>query len=198
VHLEWTPQRLVWICLLLSLFGALLCLVLAIRRPRAAAANLDDLLPEPFAWRTFVRLEGRDVPPMRTALAIAATAGVLTAAVVGPFAGAVMAVLALGATRRHRARWWLSVGAPALLAAAGAYVVARQAHYHPTAAFEWPGELAAVYQIGWLAVAFLLTLVAADWAWERVNRRRTMVAAAAASAPRDDASPTGDAAEIPP
>jgi hypothetical protein len=85
------------------------------------------------------------------------------------------------------------MGAPALLALAGGYVIARQAHYQPTAAFEWPGELAAVHQIGWMAVVFLLTLVAADWAWERVNRRRQAVAAAAASAPSDDASPPADA-----
>jgi hypothetical protein len=194
VHLEWKPQRLVWICLFLSLLGAILCLVLAIRRPRVVAdTTVEDPLPEPFAWRTFVRFEGRDIPTMRTALAMAAIAGVLTAAVVGPIAGAVTAVVALWAARRHRARWLLAIGAPALLALAGGYVIARQAHYQPTAAFEWPGELAAVHQIGWMAVVFLLTLVAADWAWERVNRRRQAVADAAASAPSDDASPPADA-----
>ena len=198
VHLEWTPQRLVWICLFLSLFGALLCIALAIPRPRLVLAHDDDAPPDAYSWRTFVRFDGRDVPTMRTALGIALGSAALTAAVIGPLAGLVTGVLALGATRRHRARWWLAVGSPALLAVAGAYVVARQARYHPTAAFEWPGELAAVHQIGWLAVAFLLTLVAADWAWERVNRRRRAVAAAAASAPPVDASPTDDAGATPP
>jgi len=199
VHLEWKPQRLVWVCLFLSLFGALLCLVLAIRRPRAAARDMgDDPLPDAFAWRSFVRFDGRDVPSTRTALGIAAAAGLLTTVVVGPIAGALAAPVALGACRRHRARWWLAVGSPGLLAVAGAYVIARQAHYHPTAAFEWPGELAAVHQTGWLAVAFLLVLVAADWAWERVNRRRRAVAAAAASAPPGVASPTSAAPDSPP
>ncbi|HEX4819018.1 MAG TPA: alpha-(1-_3)-arabinofuranosyltransferase family protein, partial [Acidimicrobiales bacterium] len=199
VHLEWTPQRLVWICLFLSLLGAILCLILAIRRPRAALdSTIDDPPPDAFAWRTFVRFDGRDVPALRTALAMAAIAGVLTAAVVGPIAGAVTAVAALWAGRRHRARWLLAIGAPALLALAGSYVIGRQAHYQPTAAFEWPGELAAVHQIGWLAVVFLLTLVAADWAWERVNRRRRAVADAAASARIDDVSPSVDAPDSPP
>src|SRR5438132_2422146 len=163
----------------ISLVGAIACLVLAVRRPRAPVmAPADDASPDPFSWRTFVRFDGRDVPSARTALCIAAAAGLLTAAVVGPIAGAVTAVVALGACRRHRARWWLAIGSPALLALAGAYAVARQAHYQPTAAFEWPGELAAVHQIGWLAVTFLLALIAADWAWGRVNRRRWAVAAA--------------------
>jgi hypothetical protein len=159
---------------------------------------VDDPLPEPFAWRTFVRFEGRDVPTMRTALAITGIAGVLTAAIVGPIAGVVAAVAALWAARRHRARWVLAIGAPALLALAGSYVIARQAHYQPKAAFEWPGELAAVHQIGWMAVVFLLTLVAADWAWERVNRRRRAVADAAASDPTGDASPRAAAPDSPP
>src|SRR5206468_3607568 len=138
-------------------------------------------VPEAFAWRTFVRFDGRDVPTLATALSITLAAGVLTAVVVGPLAGAVTALAALVACRRQRARWWLAIGSPAFLALAAAYVVARQAHYNPTAAFEWPGELAAVHQVGWLSVVFLVTLVAADWAWERVNRRRRAVADAVAS-----------------
>ena len=35
-------------------------------------ASIDDQLPEPFVWRTFVRFEGRDVPTIRTALVMAA------------------------------------------------------------------------------------------------------------------------------
>ena len=199
VHLEWKPQRLVWICLFLSLIGAIACLVLAVRRPRIVHDDDDDdALPDAFRWATFVRFDGRDVPSPTTALAIAAGTGLVTAAVVGPIAGAATALVALVACRRHRARWWLALGAPGLLALAGAYVLARQAHYQPTAAFEWPGELAAVHQIGWLAVVFLVTLVLADWAWERVNRRRRAVAAAAASDRPDVASPTAAAPDFPP
>ena len=45
----------------------------------------------------------------------------------------------------------------------GLYVLARQAHSKPTAAFEWPAELSPIHQVGWLAVAFLVGLVVVDW-----------------------------------
>ena len=198
VHLEWTPQRFVWICLWLSLAGAVLCLVLALRRPPVALTHTDDDLPEPFAWRTFVRFEGRDIPTVGTALAIATGAGLLTAAIVGPLAGAVTAAVTLVAARRHRARRWLALGSPALLALAASYVIVRQARYHPIAAFEWPGEQSAAHQVGWLSVVFLVTLVVVDRAWERVNRRRRAVADAAASARLDDASLPAAAPDSPP
>src|SRR5262249_39676590 len=52
VSLVWTPQRNVWIALGLSGFGALLCLVLAIRRPRALALQVAEPGPDAVTWRT--------------------------------------------------------------------------------------------------------------------------------------------------
>jgi hypothetical protein len=198
VHLTWAPQRLVWFCLVLSALGVALCLVLAVRRPRGETRDpVDDPRPQPIRWRTIVRSVGRDEPSVLTSLAVASGAGILTAAVVGPVAGLIMAFVALVATRRRRARWWLAIGSPGLLALSGLYVIGRQARSQPTAAFEWPGEQAAVHQLAWLAVAFLVTLVVVDALWERVNRRGLEVADAAASAPPDDASPTSDAPDFP-
>jgi hypothetical protein len=132
-----------------------------------------------------------------TSLGVAAGAGILTAAVIGPVAGLVMASIALVASRRRRARWWLALGSPGLLALSGLYVIGRQARSQPTPAFEWPGEQAAVHQVAWMAVALLITLVVVDALWERVNRRGLEVADAAASARPDDASPTADAPDFP-
>jgi arabinofuranan 3-O-arabinosyltransferase len=225
VNLQWTPQRLVWICLALSAIGVVLCLVLAIRRPRrrvpddegddseSAATEVDassetaderaaveepddDNLPAAPTWASFSRYPSRDAPPFLTALAVTVGAGLLTAAVVGPIAGGVMALVTLVVSRRHRARWWLALGAPALLAVAAGYVLLRQARSQPTAAFEWPGEQAAVHQVAWMAVMFLVVLVVVDLIWERVTRRRLEAAAAAASAPPDDASLSSDAADF--
>ena len=42
VALRWTPQRNVWIALAVSLVGVLLCLFLAIRRPRATRLAVED------------------------------------------------------------------------------------------------------------------------------------------------------------
>jgi hypothetical protein len=197
ISLRWTPQRNVWIALGLSAFGALLCLVLAIRRPRAVALTVDEPAPERFRWRTFVGSRGAVAPGIRIALLAGLVAGIAAAAVIGLVAGLVTAVAVAVATTRRRARWWLALGAPGLLALSALYVLARQAHTKPTAAFEWPAELSAVHQVGWLAVAFLVALVVVDWAWDRVNRRpRSAVAApvsagpVAVSVPDDAAAPS--------
>jgi hypothetical protein len=201
VALRWTPQRKVWIALAVSLVGVLLCLFLAIRRPRAAALAVEDPSPERFSWRTFVRSRGATKPSVRTALLVGAIAGLVAAAVIGLAAGAITAIAVGVATRRRAARWWLAIGSPALLAASGLYVVARQAHSQPAAAFEWPGELSAIHQVGWLAVAFLVGLVAVDWTWERANqvtRRSRSADAAVASDHPVDVSVPDDAGVLPP
>jgi len=213
----------VWICLALSAIGVILCLVLAIRRPRrrrdadtsaadateATEAPLDDTrttsdigepdddaLPAAPTWASFRSYPSRDAPPFMTALAVAVGAGLVTAAVVGPIAGGIMALVTLVVSRRHRARWWLALGSPALLTVAAGYVLVRQARSRPTAAFEWPAEQAAVHQVAWMAVMFLVVLVVVDLLWERVTRRRLEAAAAAASAPPEDASPSAGAADF--
>ena len=128
-------------------------------------------LRERVTWRTFLQL----ARPRRTECADRARSRVPSQVWSPPpssasSAGAVTAVAVGVASRRRRARWWLALGAPGLLALSGLYVLARQAHTKPTAAFEWPAELSAVHQVGWLAVAFLVGLVVVDWIWDRVNR----------------------------
>jgi arabinofuranan 3-O-arabinosyltransferase len=189
VALQWTPQRNVWIALVLSALGALLCLVLAIRRPRATALTVDDPAPEAITWWTFLRFPGRVEPSLAIALVTGVAAGIVTAAVIGLIVGLLTAIIVGFAARRRRTRWWLALGSPALLLLSGAYVIARQARYRPTAAFEWPAELSAIHQVGWLAVAFLVALVAVDALWARVNRRSEAAVAAAVSAHSDDVSP---------
>jgi hypothetical protein len=193
--LRWTPQRNVWIALALSALGVVLCLVLAIRRPRSPALTVEDPVPDRITWRTFLASRGADVPSMRTALSVGLVAGLVAAAVIGSIAGLVTAVAVGVATRRRGARWLLALSAPGFLALSGLYVFVRQAHTRPAAAFEWPGELNSVHQIGWLAVAFLVGLVAVDWAWDRANRlsrRSESVDAEDASAHSVDASVPDD------
>jgi arabinofuranan 3-O-arabinosyltransferase len=198
VHLNWAPQQRIWIALALSAIGVLLCLVLAIRRPRATPLAVHDPQPETITWKTFVRSRGRDEPGLWLTLLVAVSAGVVAAAVIGVVAGLVTALVAASATRRRRARWWLALGSPGLLALAAAYIVARQARSKPTAAFEWPAEQSAVHQVGWLAIAFLVVLVVVDALWDRVNRHSEMVADAAASSPPDDAwYPSDDVGPLP-
>ena len=193
ISLRWTPQRNVWIALFLSAAATLLCLVLAIRRPRGAPLVVEEPGPERITVRTFFRSVGRDEPSVRTALLVGVVAGAIAAAVIGLLAGVVTGLAVGVAAHRRRARWWLALGAPAFIAVSGLYVIVRQAHTKPTSAFEWPAQLAAVHQVAWLAVAFLVGLVVVDMLWERVNRHSRSVVASVASAPHDDASPpTGD------
>jgi hypothetical protein len=198
VHLNWAPQRRVWIALILSALGVVLCLVLAVRRPRTHPLAVDDPQPEPITWRTFARSRGRDEPSLLLTFVVAACSGVVAAAVIGVAAGLVTALVAAAAMRSRRARWWLALGSPGLLAVGAAYIVVRQAHSRPTSAFEWPAEQSAVHQIGLVAIAFLLVLVVVDALWDRVNRHSERVADAAASSPPDDAwYPSDDAEPLP-
>jgi arabinofuranan 3-O-arabinosyltransferase len=197
VHLNWTPQRRVWIALVLSALGVVICLVLVVRRPRTHPLAVDDPQPEPITWKTFARSRGRDEPSLSLTLLVGVCSGLVAAAVIGPVAGLVTALVAATATRRRRARWWLSIGAPGLLAVSAAYVIARQARSRPTAAFEWPAEQSAVHQVGWLAIAFLVVLVVVDALWDRVNRHSERVVDAAASSPPDDAWYPSDDDELP-
>jgi formate hydrogenlyase subunit 3/multisubunit Na+/H+ antiporter MnhD subunit len=122
----------------------------------------------------------------------------VAAAVIGVVAGLVTTLVAATATRRRRARWWLALGSPGLLAVSALYIVVRQARSRPTAAFEWPAEQAAVHQVGWLAIAFLVVLVVVDALWDRVNRHSERVADAAASSLPDDAwHPSDDRGPLP-
>jgi hypothetical protein len=198
VHLNWAPQRRVWIALALSALGVALCLVLIVRRPRTHPLAVDDPQPEPIRWNTFARSRGRDKPSLWLALLVAVSSGLVAAAVIGIVAGLVTALVAATATRRRRARWWLALGSPGLLTVSALYIVLRQARSRPTAAFEWPAEQAAVHQVGWLAIAFLVVLVVVDALWDRVSRHSEMVADAAASSPPDDAwFPSDDVGPLP-
>jgi MFS family permease len=198
VHLNWAPQRRVWIALALSALGVVLCLVLIVRRPRTHPLAVDDPQPETIRWNTFVRSRGRDEPSLWLTLLVGAGSGLVAAAVIGVGAGLVTALVAATATRRRRARWWLALGSPGLLAVSALYILVRQARSQPTAAFEWPAEQAAVHQVGWLAIAFLVVLVVVDALWDRVNRHSERVADAAASSPPDDAwYPSDDVGPLP-
>jgi hypothetical protein len=198
VHLNWAPQRRVWIALALSAIAVVVCLVLIVRRPRTHPLIVNDPQPEPIRWNTFARARGRDEPSLWLTLIVGVSAGLVAIAVIGVVAGVITAVVAATATRRRRARWWLALGSPGLLAVSALYIVARQARSRPTAAFEWPAEQSAVHQVGWLAIAFLVVLVVVDAVWDRVNRHSEMVADAAASSPPDDAwYPSDDVGPLP-
>jgi hypothetical protein len=168
VHLSWTPQGTVKWALIASLGGALLCLALALWRPRrlAMTAGIEDPQPETYVRRWVFGWRGTEPGGWGPAL-VAGGSLILWALVIGPVAGLVVGLVTLFAARGQNRRWMLALGAPGALLVAAAYVVLHQIRYHPTSAFEWPGDQSAVHQVGWVAIALLVSLVMIDRLWDR-------------------------------
>jgi hypothetical protein len=61
----------------------------------------------------------------------------------------------LVAARRPRLRWATALAAPAMLAAAAAYVVVQQARNGYVQVLEWPSFFDRVNDVAWLAVVLL-------------------------------------------
>jgi arabinofuranan 3-O-arabinosyltransferase len=166
VVFEWTPQRQVWLAIWVSLFIALLCIVViaATWRARlraAAVVNVGDA-DAALSWRPAT---GALSPRLRWSLPIAA--GVLAALVVKPWVGIVIGLATLVLVLRPRWRTVVMVIPGALLAVCGAYIVFGQIRYNYPAVFEWPTVFPRARTIAWFAVV----LLAADALLELVRSR---------------------------
>ncbi len=148
IHLRWTPQRLVWIGLALSIVAALACLaaVFVTRRRQAVAALADSpTLGSP--WRY-----GFAAPPMPATIAVALLAGAGAVVVSRWWIGLLTALATVGALQIPRGRIVLTAGIPIALAA--------------SKVFSAP-------ELGWLAVVFLGAdlLCACDVLRRRIHER---------------------------
>ena len=151
-HLDWTPQRPVWIALLLSGLGFLICLVLAFRPAKAQirgagapmhpdGLGLLDTFGRPVAWR-------------QTAVACG-VAAVGCGVFVGPvwaIPGVVAMLVGLRTDLGWRAVRFAALGA---LGLAAAYVVAKQWRNDYPLDFDWPQHFEAVHSLGMFAYALL-------------------------------------------
>jgi hypothetical protein len=174
VHLEWTPQRVVWGAIAASVAAILLALLL-IAWPRTdpdtepdarLALDARPAMPRPFRLGRVLRYSG----PRPGAFATVGTvllALVVGGALIGPLAGVLLAVVAALAMRFVRARPLLTLGSPALLAISAAYIMAKQFADNLPAGFDWPTYFDAVHQVAWGAVALLVLDVVVDRCWLR-------------------------------
>ncbi len=170
VHVNWTPQRVVWISLILSGLGVALSLALVVvigmrRRRRPVAVEAETVAPSP----AFV---SPTAPPRRVTGWVATTVVPITALLVGgvlvnPVIGVLLAVVAALVMRFGRLRPLLTLGAPAMVMIAGLYIVAQQYRHNFTARFEWPTFFARIHVLGWLAVLFVTLDVLIDFVRER-------------------------------
>ena len=183
VHLDWTPQRKVWIALGLSALAVLVCFALAFTGAGrgspvdSSGAPFDPAerfttLPALPALTSPLRPTGRTLEPS-TRLVTALVGTILGMLVIGPIAGLIMgAVLAL-AVSLPRGRALLTVGSVVLLAASALYVIELQWRYHFPPKIEWPEHFHRITLVPWVAAAWLI----ADAAIEhlRSRRRRTPI-----------------------
>ncbi|HWW54348.1 MAG TPA: discoidin domain-containing protein, partial [Acidimicrobiales bacterium] len=165
VHLDWTPQRRVWIALGLSALAILLCLALVfVRRgndgPLDTGAPPDPAerfttLPALPALASPLRPTGRPLEPM-TRLVTAVVGTVLGMLVIGPVAGLIMGAVLAVAVSRPKLRALLSLGSVALLAVSALYVIELQWRYHFPPKIEWPEHFHRITLIPWIAAAWLI------------------------------------------
>jgi arabinofuranan 3-O-arabinosyltransferase len=172
VHVEWTPQKIVWVCIALSLAGLLACLALVIfgRGRRTLAPPADDASrPDRPLHPSLasIRVSGR-----RASTRLALSGGIAIAAFVAlttPVHGLGLPamVLAVGgltaiAFRWRRGRGSLAIAAAASLSVAAMYTIVSQYRHRYAADFIWPAQFAKVSLFGLAAVFLLLGEAARD------------------------------------
>ena len=152
VHLEWTPQRPVWVALATSAVGALICLLLLVLGRRGVVAPRADA-PPVFA----VQERARPALVRRAVAAIVATT--FGFVVAGPLAAGAVLVISLVAASHRRADRIADLAPAAALSLAAMYVVIQQVRYDYPPDFAWPANFALAHLFGWTAVVVLLERV---------------------------------------
>jgi hypothetical protein len=171
VRLRWTPQRLVWWGIGVSVLAVLVCLVLALRRRRSRsevavvpdrAVGTSPELVSP--------LESRGArPPTSGVVGATVTIALVSGAASRPWIGLVVGAATAAALLVPRARAVVTAGSIVALAATAGYVVVQQArHGSPTIA-SWPSQFDAVSDLAWLAVWLLGADVVVEWVRARVR-----------------------------
>ncbi len=179
ITMAWTPQRLVWVALAISVIAMIGCIaIVAIggwrrRRSRAGGAQGTgaEMSDEPDRPASFVHPFGRDGAAMRpiplglTALG----AGLATAVLVRPVWGLIPLVLVGVSLQWPRARGLLRLLPAVLGLFIAAYVSTGQFRHNYQANFDWPIYFERMRNVGWLAVI----LLASDVLVGRVLRARS-------------------------
>lgn len=161
--LEWVPQRVVNVALLLSVLGALVCLGIIVvagvrwrrrRKQGTAVASPAEQLDVPPVIGTPLVAPG--VRPGVIAITLTTIVAFLIGAVfVTAWVGVVLGALVLLVLLRPRWRVVLSLLPAVMLAGCAAYIAAKQWRTNLPPTFEWPTFFWQVRTLGWLSVVFL-------------------------------------------
>ena len=176
VDLEWVPQQRVWLAIILSVIGALLCCGIAavgFRRarrevralePRFAIAADTDATPQ-FTWPW---LPAGEPVGVRTQVVTTLGGAALAAGFAGLWAGVLVGVALALAFREPRARAILALAPPVLVGLVGMYVAYHQLTEVLPPVFEWPILFTRATKPAWAAIV----LFGADALYELVRRGR--------------------------
>jgi hypothetical protein len=141
ITLRWTPQRLVWIGLGISVLAIVACLVLLfVRRRRPVTVHGPALCDEP-RWSSPTAFPG-EAPSWTVAATAAVGAGVATWLFSYWWIGLVVALATFAASRLTGGRLLVAAGAPVALAL---------------------GALLDIPELGWVALGLLLADLVAGW-----------------------------------
>jgi arabinofuranan 3-O-arabinosyltransferase len=143
VVLRWTPQRLVWVGLVISVLAALACIALVFWRGRRVRPIAGPALADAPVWASPSRFAGAD-PGLGACVAAAAVAGVVAALVSRWWIGVLVAAASVVASRVTRGRLVFAAGAPIALAL---------------------GALIDVPELGWVALGLLVGDLVTGWWW---------------------------------
>jgi hypothetical protein len=167
VHLDWTPQRLVWIGIAASSAAAVGC-VFILGRARTGVATIDD---GPV-------LDGRRASGSvrwRTTLTAAVLAAIGAFAAAGAAIALLVAVVTVVGLRWRHGRWvsgGVAIGTPLLV---GLYTAARQFHSDYPPGIEWPTAMAGAHVVSLAALMVLATDAVVRWLRHRGSRHQLAV-----------------------
>jgi arabinofuranan 3-O-arabinosyltransferase len=176
IHLEWTPQKVVWSMIYVSLAFLVAALAL-ILWPRRRPASADDApawipldqrpsMPLALSWDRIRRYTG-PTPSMFAWIATTVAAFAFGFAFTGPLGAVVLGAAAAVALRLPRSRPVLTVGAPAIVVATIGWMVVRQLVDNLPPGFDWPTYFEGAQTPTWIAVLLLLLDAVAERCWLR-------------------------------
>jgi len=175
VQIDWAPQRVVWVCIGLSIVGLVTCLALMIFGGRARSRRQPmDLPPEPgrpltpalaltWPWRDAA------LPNVSQRAAAAAAIGIGVFAAVNlptewgfPFVALPLAALEYLVIARVRRRGLMGLAAFTSFALAGSYYLIQQRRHRFAPNFVWPALFDRAHILGVLAVLLFASEAVAD------------------------------------
>ncbi|MCC5953522.1 MAG: DUF3367 domain-containing protein [Acidimicrobiia bacterium] len=157
VHIAWTPQRVVWVALVISLLAGLGCVALAIGRPgRRSGAGQVARATDDGATATwpFGVSSGYSWPvALVVGVVVTVAAGLNVPTDMRMAAAPVLGAVAVAVFRWRRGRDLAVVLAGLGVAVAGAYVVLQQFRHGFPPDFAWPVQFSRAHLPAWAALA---------------------------------------------